>query len=140
MKDPNSFHLKVQEHIDCFATADPLKEMSVVTNETDKDMAALKWIALATLHGINNRAKKIVMHRSDNGDIRITAKYRTADLPSTGSEIGARVFKTIRNITHIESKKGKSQLALGIRDSNLTVTIKMKTDDKGEKLTIKFPG
>ncbi len=30
MKDPNRFHLKVQEHIDCFATADPLKEISVI--------------------------------------------------------------------------------------------------------------
>ena len=139
MKDTGSLHLKVQEHIDCFATTDPLKEMSVVANEADKDMAALKWIALAALHGVNNNAKKIAVNRSDDGETSVTAEYRKTGLPSTGSEVGEKIFQIIRGITHIEEKKGKTQLALGIRDSSITVEIEVKSGSKGEELTIKFP-
>jgi hypothetical protein len=96
MKDPNSLHLKVQEHIDCFATADPLKEMSVIKAEADKHDAALKWFALAALHGINNNAEKIVISLSENDKVKVTAKYRKSDLPSPGSEMGKKLFKRFR--------------------------------------------
>ena len=139
MKDPNSLHLKVQEHIDCFATTDPLKEMSVIKAEPDKDDASLKWLALAVLHGINNNAEKIVISRSKEGATRVTADYRQSDLPSPGSEIGEKVVKTMRDIIHAEGDEGKSQLALGIRDSSLTVKIETKTKENSEKLIIKFP-
>jgi len=58
MKDKHSLHLKVQELCDCFATADPLKEMSLLEKDDDRTEAALKWLALAILHGINANAKK----------------------------------------------------------------------------------
>ena len=50
MKDKQSLHLKVQELCDCYATTDPLKEMSDVAKDADKEEAALKWISLAVLH------------------------------------------------------------------------------------------
>jgi len=72
MKDTKSLHLKVQELCDCFATTDPLKEMSVVKDDADTQEAALKWLALAVLHGVNNNAKKISITRSDNGNVTVT--------------------------------------------------------------------
>jgi hypothetical protein len=45
----------------------------------------------------------------------------------------------VREITHIEGGKGKIPLALGIREDSIEVEIKMKSKDKGEKVTIKFP-
>lgn len=139
MKDQDSLHLKVQEYIDCFAATDPLKEMSVIKAETDKDVGALKWLALATLHGINNNAEKIVISLSENDKINVTAEYRQSELPSPGSEIGAKVIQTIRDIIHLEGDKGKSQLSLGVRDSSLMTKVKIKTKAEGKKLTIKFP-
>ena len=139
MKDSNSLHLKVQEHIDCYATTDPLKEMSDIKAEAGKDDAALKWLALAALHGINNNAEKIVISRSENDETSVTAEYYKSNLPSPGSEIGEKIMQTIRDIIHIEGDEGKSQLALGVRDSSLTIEVKVKTKEEGEKLTIKFP-
>ena len=46
MKDKRSLHLKVQELCDCYATTDPLKEMSIVKDDEDQDEAGLKWLAL----------------------------------------------------------------------------------------------
>ena len=139
MKDPNSLHLKFQEHIDCFATTDPLKEMSEIKSEADQDDAALKWLALAALHGINNNAEKIVVTQPEKGETVVTAEYRLAHLPSPGSDVGEKIMKTMRDIIHLEKGKGKSQLALGVRDSSLTLEVKIKAKDEEEKLVIKFP-
>lgn len=139
MKDTGSLHLKVQELCDCFATTDPLKEMSDVKDDTDKNEAALKWLALAALHGVNNNAEKISITRPDNGNVTVTAEYRKKDLPSPGSDVAEKIFEAVTGITHIEGDKGKTPLALGIRDSSIDLGIKIKTKDGGKKITIKFP-
>ena len=139
MKDKGSLHLKVQELCDCFATTDPLKEMSVVKNDADKEEAALKWLALAALHGVNNNAEKISIKRSDDGKVKVTAEYRKTDLPSPGPKVAEKIIEAMSGITHIEGDEGKTQLALGIRDSSIDLTVKMKKKGDEKKVTIKFP-
>ena len=139
MKEKRNVHLKVQELCDCYATNDPLKEMSVVKNDGDKDEAALKWLALAALHGVNNNAKEVILTRSSNGDVSVTAKYRETELPSPGSEVGSKIMEAVREITHIEGEKGKSPLALGIRNDSVELEVKLKEKEGKEKITIKFP-
>ena len=139
MEDKRNLHLQVQEHIDCFGDSDYLQEMSKVPNDPDTSEAALKWLALAALHGINANAKEITVKKGESGTYTVTAEYRESELPSPDSGVGKAIFDTIRNITHIEEEKGKMPLSLGIRDSNVQLEIKLKTKDDGEKLTIKFP-
>jgi hypothetical protein len=139
MKDSSSMHKKVQEMCDCYATNDPLKEMSTLKNDSDTDAAALKWVALAALHGVNNNAKEISIHRGDDGNITVLAEYRTTELPSPGHKAGARIFETIREMTHIDTKKGKTALALGIRDSSIELNVKIKMKNGAEKISIGFP-
>ena len=139
MKEKRNLHLKVQELCDCYATTDPLKEMSQIKKDSDQDEAALKWLALAALHGVNNNAKEVSITRSPDGNIRVTARYRESELPSPGSEIGEKIMNAVREITHIESGKGKSPLALGIREDSIELKIKMKSKEGGEKVTLKFP-
>ena len=140
MKEKRNIHLKVQEMCDCYATTDPLKEMSEITTDSDQEEAAEKWLALAALHGVNNNAKEISISRSKDGKIKVTAKYRESELPSPGSAIGEKIMNAVREITHIESGKGKSPLALGIREDSIELKIKMKSKDKGESVTLTFPG
>ena len=140
MKEKRNIHLKVQELCDCYATNDPLKEMSEIKADSDQDEAAAKWLALAALHGVNDNAKEVSITRSPDGNIRVTAKYREAELPSPGAEIGEKIMNAVREITHIEGGKGKSPLALGIREDSIELKVKMKSKDAGERVTIKFPG
>ncbi len=137
MKEKRNLHVKVQEHCDCFATTDPLKEMSKISNDSETDEAALKWLALAALHGVNSNAKRISVTKS-GGDIRVTAEYRTAELPSPGRNVADEIFNAIRDITHIDSAKGKLPLALGIRDSSVELNVKVKKDGDREKITLNF--
>ena len=139
MKEKRNLHLKVQELCDCYATTDPLKEMSNVKNDADKDEAALKWIALSALHGVNNNAKKISITRSKNGNVTVGATYREAELPSPEQEVGGNIIEAVRDITHIEGDKGKMPLSLGIRESSVDLTVKLKSKDGFERVTLKFP-
>ena len=139
MKEKRNLHLKVQELCDCYATNDPLKEMSVVKNDGDKDEAAVKWLALAALHGINNNAKEVIITRSTDGEVRVSAKYRESELPSPGSEVGSKIMEAVREITHIEGQKGTTPLALGIRNDSIELQVKMKEKEGREKVTIRFP-
>ena len=139
MKEKGSIHLKVQELVDCYATSDPLKEMSVIDKEEDREEAALKWIALAVLHGINANVDEIRISRSVDGDVKVSAKYRKTKLPSPDADIGNKIIETVREITHIEGDKGKIPLALGIRDESLELGIKVKRKDDDETIKFKFP-
>ncbi|HEJ83163.1 MAG TPA: hypothetical protein ENO25_01220 [Desulfobacteraceae bacterium] len=139
MRDKETLHKRVQEEIDCFATTDPLKEMSELGKEEDTREAALKWLALATLHGINMNAEKITIQRSGEGRVKVTAKYRPAELPSPGRSIGEKIIQEVREITHLEEEKGKTILALGVRDGSLDLQVKVKKDEDGEKVTLRFP-
>lgn len=139
MKEKRNFHLKVQELCDCYATTDPLQEMARLPQDEDKEEGALKWLALAALHGINNNASKISIRRTPDQKVTVTAEYRPSELPSPGKDVSDHVFDAVRQITHIDQAKGKTQLALGVRDSSVDLRIKIKSKDEQEKISIKFP-
>lgn len=139
MRDKETLHKKVQEEIDCFATTNPLKEMSELGKSEDVEEAALKWLALAALHGINMNARKITIIKSGDGEVKVTAEYRPAQLPSPGLTIGEKIIETVRRITHLEEEKGKTLLALGVRDGSVDLKVKVKKEADGERVTLKFP-
>ena len=139
MKEKRNLHLKVQELCDCYATNDPLKEMSKIKSDGDKEEAALKWLALTALHGVNNNAKEVTITRTADGAVEVRARYRESELPSPGAEVGARIMEAVREITHIEGRKGKSPLALGIRNDSIELKVKMKEKENRTEVTIGFP-
>lgn len=139
MKEKRNLHLKVQELCDCYTTADPLQEMSRLPEDEDKEEGALKWLALAALHGVNNNASKITIRKAPGKPVAVTAEYRQSELPSPGNDVGEHIFRAVREITHIDTAKGKTQLALGLRDSSIDLRVKLKSRDGQEIISIKFP-
>lgn len=139
MKDERNLHFKVQELCDCYATTDPLPAMSQISSTAGEEDIGLKWLALAALHGVNNNARKISLRKGDDGRVQVTAEYRPSELPSPGSAVGDQIIAAIREITHIETDKGKTRLALGMRDSSIDLEVKIKSKKGYEQLSIKFP-
>lgn len=140
MRDKETLHRKVQELVDCFATTDPLKEMSALKHQEGQEESPLKWLALAVLHGINGGAKEISVVKSADGQVKVLAEYYTAELPSPGPLIGGKVVESLRGITHLEGDKGETTLALGIREASVDLRVGIMRDHEGEKVTLKFPG
>ena len=80
-----------------------------------------------------------VTGRIGDGEVQVTAKYRESELPSPGSDVGTKILEAVREITHIEGHKGKSTMALGIRNDSIELQVKLKQKEGREKVTIKFP-
>jgi hypothetical protein len=139
MKDSGNIHKKVQEMCDCYSTTDPLREMSLLKDDHDAEAAAVKWIALAALHGVNSGAEKISISYDVDGKATVAAEYRIAELPSPGREVGRKVYGTFKDITHIDADKGQTALALGIRDSSIDLNVQIDKTGGGGKITINFP-
>ena len=137
MKDTENIHQKVQDLCDCYALNDPLQEMARLKDDKEHEDAALKWIALCVLHGINSNAEEISIQRTDDDQVTVRAKYKASDLPSPNGA-GKAVFEAVRNITHIEGDKGKTKLALGFRDSSLDLSVKLKNKGNKERIVFKF--
>ena len=138
MKEKRNLHLKVQEMCDCYASSDPLKSMSQMTGESEGEESAVKWLALAALHGINANAEKISISQAGDERVRVTAEYRKADLPLPSTDTAGKIFEVVREITHIEDDKGKIPLSLGIRDSSIDIQVKIKTKGEKRKVSLKF--
>jgi hypothetical protein len=139
MLDKRSLHAKVQEHADCFADTDLLAEMAGLVREHDAEEGALKWLALAVLHGIDRNAEKISLRRNEDGAISVVAKYRKTQLPEPPSPIGRKVFDVVRDITHIEDNKGELPVVIGVRDGSLELQIKLERNEGAEEVVLKFP-
>ena len=139
MKDSANIHLKIQELCDCFATTDPLKGMSDISRAPEADEAALKWIALAVLHGINSNAEKISLTATGDGTVRVTAEYRQSELPSPGPVVAKKIVEAMRAITHIEKNKEKMTLAFGIRNNSMELKIKSRHEGGDDRISITFP-
>jgi hypothetical protein len=137
MKEMRSMHLRVQEMCDCYSTTDPLEEMSKMAGPSgDVQESAVKWLALAILHGINANAEEIAIRRHEDGRVQVKAEYRPAELPPPNRAIADAVIEAVRGITHIEDK-GKLPLAVGIRGSSIELMIHIKSNG-GDKVKLKF--
>ena len=138
MKEKRNLHLKIQEMCDCYSTSDPLKSMSQMVGEADSEESAVKWLALAALHGINANASSITLFQGGDGAVRVVAEYRPANLPTPSKATAEKIMAVMREITHIEEDKGKLPLSLGIRDSSVDMKIKIKSNTDGNTLSLKF--
>lgn len=138
MKEMRSLHLRVQEMCDCYAATDHLEEMAKMAAQSeDLQESAVKWLALAILHGINSNAEQIAIQRDEDGRVRVRAEYRTAELPPPNQKTADAVIEAVREITHIEDK-GKLPLSVGIRDSSIDLMIHVKSKGGRNRVKLKF--
>lgn len=139
MLDSTSMHQKVQEMCDCYATNDPLREMSRLQHDKDEKDAAVKWVAMAVLHGLNNNAEEISIEKSKGGKVKVVAEYRRTELPAPEEGVSDEILKVFKEILHVDSSQGDSTLAFGFRNNSFELNIRTREEGGDHKVTIKFP-
>ncbi|MCL7486722.1 MAG: hypothetical protein M8357_00925 [Desulfobulbaceae bacterium] len=141
LKDSN-LHQKLQEMCDCYLETDfaaQLKAMSKAPS-TDIKEDAVKYLALALMYGVTDKARKVSFKKKGN---KIKAVLKVADekieLPPPTVDQFNSIVELVRGILHFESGGGSSMLALGLRNSRLDLQVKLKEKEGKNSLRIVYP-
>lgn len=139
--DPN-LHQRLIEMIDCYMETDYLAQLKRVVNSAGPEVTeeAIKYLALAIMFSVTEKAGKLSFKVS-NKKMKVVAKVAgdKIGLPAPPAEIGAKIFEVVRKILHLEEDNGKMDLALGLRNDQLNLQVKVEREEDKESLRLKFP-
>lgn len=143
-----SMHLKLQEYLACYLEADQRNELERISREGtasditgDPQEVALKFLALAILYGINEKARTIKLVRKNKDEI--TLKVKTGEekvkLPPPPPELCDQVFEVMQAITHLDGAKKPEPLVLGLQNDSIELSVSFESKEEERSLKIKFP-
>ncbi len=146
IKDDRSYHLRLQEFCDCFMETDFRKELEQASKGVsgdpggDPDELALKFLGLTLLYGANEEAKKISLHKSNQGKVlfSVEARGNYQIIPPSGV-MADKIFSVARSMVHLDKDQGKIPFSLGLRNSSLEISLEFARKAGEESLVLVFP-
>ncbi len=145
--DKRSLHLRLQEYCDCYVDAEPKQELDLISREGlsadvigDPEEVALKFLGLAILYGIKEKAKRISFVSTEEGEIQFKVQAAgNYKLSAPPPPVADEIFTVMRSITHLESPKAKEPLSLGLKNDQIELGVEFDSAGGKEMLTISFP-
>ena len=136
-----NLHLKLQEMCDCYMNTDylPQLDLAVASGVDNIEENSIKYLALTILEAITQKAEKLKIKKSDKVKVTITSLDEKIKLPAPTIEMVDKIFEIVRAITHIEDAEGECQLAFGVQNEQIDLTVKLKKKGDKESLKIIFP-
>lgn len=139
--DPN-LHLKLIEMCDCYLETDFKTQIQKTAADTTTDPveAATKYLALALMYAITEKAQKLTF-KNKKGQLSVTIKAGgdKNSLKAPPAENFARIIAIIRTILHLEDDNGSTTLSLGLRNGQIDIQVKVERDVDRDVLRFKFP-
>lgn len=145
-KNERNYHIRLQEFCDCYLETDPKKELEKASKGisgdpgVDMDELALKFLGLGIFYGASEKAKKILIQRSNDGKVLFTVeasgKYQ---LPPPAPRLADRIISIARAITHIDGDEGRQVVSMGIRNDRMELIFEFRRIKGDEKFTVLFP-
>lgn len=127
MAPADSPHLRLQQQIDCQLEVSPRAVLEAWEKNgwheepgTDVDEAPLKYLALALLDAIEEKAVRVTFDKDKGVTVYAEQSY---SVPKAPAHYIARGLEILREITGIEGGKGQGTLALGIRNDSLELIV-----------------
>lgn len=142
IKDPN-LHLKLQEMCDCYLDTSYEEELSSaadITEGEEPEETAVKYLALAIMYGITEKAKSLKLKKKRDGQLKavLNAEQKTP-LPAPSQELFDRITGVVSSILHFEEGGGELPLSLGLRTGQVNLNVKLKEKEDKASLKLKFP-
>ena len=136
-----NYHLKLQEMCDCYMETDFQKQMEamVASGAGELEENAVKYLALAIMCSLTEKAKKLSLKKKDDEVTVVLKADNKISLPVPSVALFDKVVQIIRAILHIEEDKGEMTLALGLRSGDIEVEVGVKRKPGKESVKIKFP-
>jgi hypothetical protein len=134
-------HAKLQEMCDCFLETDYLAEMEAMSGAptADPEEDARKYLSLAIMHTISEKARKLTLKRVA-GQVEVKVKNENKELlPTPPPELFDEMVGIMRRILHLEENQGELPLILGLRSGQLEITVKVHHEPDKDSLKFKFP-
>lgn len=134
-------HLKLQEMCDCYLETDftaELQHMSAAPVSDDLEEDAIKYLALVLMHTITKQAAKLSLKKKGYSISVIVKDKDKETLPPPAAPVFDKIIEIVRAILHIEEDKGKLPLSLGLRNGEVTMTVKVKREDNKDNATFSF--
>ncbi len=146
IKDDRNYHQRLQEFCDCYLETDPKKELEKAAKGVsgdpsgDLDELALKFLGLGIFYGVAEKAKRISLQRSSDGEILFSIESRGKyQLPAPSLRVADRIISIARSITHIDEDQGKEHVSLGLRNDRLDITFQFDWKGGKESFSVLFP-
>lgn len=146
MTGERSYHLRLQEFLDCYMETDPKQELEKAAKGVsgdptgDRDELALKFLGLSIFYGASEKAKQIILQKNKEGKIFFTVdgkgKYQ---LSPPDAKLTDRVISIARAITHLDLDQGKLPVSMGLRNDRMDITFQFDRKAGAETFTISFP-
>ncbi len=139
--DPNA-HLKLIEMCDCYLETDYPSAIQKVADAPGADLAeeATKYLALALLYTITEKASKLSLKRKrDKVTVTIKSNGEKIALRPPSRDLFDVIVGTMRCILHIDEDKGALPLAMGLKNGQLEMQVKVERKKDKESLKIKMP-
>ncbi len=136
-------HLKLQEMCDCYLETDFPRQLAAMGSADSADLMenGFKYLALALLQATTQQADELSFVKTDDTiAVTVKTKDQALPLPSPARELMKVITAILRSITHLDEKKGKSPLILGLKNGQLDLMVEIEESNRKEQLTIKFPG
>ncbi len=141
-----NLHKRLQEMCDCYLETDYKKELMIISEQGvsgdvtgDVTEVALKYLALAILYALEERARRLFIGKADGAIISYIDNDQRHTLPEPSQDITNEVLDIIREITHLESEDATEPFSLGIRESRIELQIDVHREAGEEHIVLKFP-
>ncbi|MFP3983054.1 MAG: hypothetical protein ACLFV2_05105 [Desulfurivibrionaceae bacterium] len=142
IKDPN-LHLKLQEMCDCYLDTsyeEELNSAADITEGEEPEESAVKYLALAIMYGITEKAHSLKLKKKRNGQLKaVLNAEQKIYLPPPSKELFDRVKGVVSSILHFEEGGGELPLSLGLRTGQVNLNVKLKEEEDKASLKLKFP-
>ncbi len=139
----HNVHMKLQEMCDCYLDTDFLSEMEreIPVQSDTLEEEAMRYFALLIMYTLTIKAQKlsVKVKRKKGVKVTVTSADDKKSLDPPPVEIAAKMFEIIRAITHIDEDQGETDLALGLRNGQVDLHVKLKKGEDEETMKILFP-
>lgn len=133
-----NYHRRLMEMAECYLNSEYQQQLEkmVPGRDTDLEEDGLKYLALALLAGITEKARQ-VRFKDKHDQVKVVVKNKNdLHLPAPSAQLFAVIYRMVAAILHVEGEEGEGVLVFGLPNSEVDFQVSMSRTT--EKTTLQF--